>query len=708
MSGVRGALGRRVVAEAAIVLAGSLLLVLAITWPLVLNLSTETLGSGSGGDRSGYVWDVWFSSEHGLRLWGTTVQEQIGAPFGRVQPASVNALQFAFLGPAWLVSQFTGPILAVNVSLLLGMTLGPAAMYLLIRWLGLGIAAAAWAGVAFAVFPNALIRATAHYPLALLACFPLLLLALWRWSERPDRRRAVCLAAATAFCWLTNPYYGTMAFVIVGVGGAVVLIRVIRSSGARDAAVRAGEVALAQFVLVLLPLIALFYSARSAVEDTLSRSRAELDVYGARISDYLLPDAFQESFGWLAGEERWAGLGAPGGERADFVGYLTLALAAVGVVVAIRGWSGLSGRLRAALLSAGPLIAVLVWFSLATPTRWFGVTIPTPSDVIYEVAPFLRVYARFAVPVTAILICVAAVGLAAIVRRSVVAAAFVVPLAIIASALELPPGGGLPLQSDVPVLLGGRLPADVPMWAWLRDEAPGDAEVYAFPAYPDEQLERFHMFGQLVHGRTIANGDPQLTGVGTDMTSAYADPRVPGAAGALSTLGIDLVTVSPDLYASVAVNPPAAASPPPGFTVVRAFPDGSAVWRVAAPRSDGLAIFQRSSWWPPERFEGRPWRYMRETARVTIFAPRAGRHRVTFEARNAAVGQRALRIDLPGDGSQEITVGARRTVTLDLSLQEGRNDVRLTNLGAPARPVAPGDPRVVSVQVSPWTVERRP
>ena len=311
------------------------------------------------------------------------------------------------------------------------------------------------------------------------------------------------------------------------------------------------------------------------------------------------------------------------------------------MVVAIRGWSGLSDRLRIVLVSAAPLVAVLVWFSLATPTRWFGVTIPTPSDVIYEVAPFLRVYARFAVPVTAILICVAAIGLRGHARRSVVAAAFVVPLAIIASVFELPPGGGLPLQSDVPVLLGGSLPADVPMWAWLRDEAPRDAEVYAFPAYPDEQLERFHMFGQLVHGRTIANGDPQLTGVGTDMTSAYADPRVPGAAGALSTLGIDLVTVSPDLYTSVAVNPPDAASPP--CRVHR----GARVPRRQRDLAGRSAPLRRPGDLPAlvvvaaRAVRGPPWRYMRETARVTIFAPRAARYRVTFDARNAPGGRRA-------------------------------------------------------------------
>ena len=55
------------------------------------------------------MWDVWFNSEHGLRLWGTTVHEQVGAPFGRVRPASVNALRLVFLGPAWLARRWSQP-----------------------------------------------------------------------------------------------------------------------------------------------------------------------------------------------------------------------------------------------------------------------------------------------------------------------------------------------------------------------------------------------------------------------------------------------------------------------------------------------------------------------------------------------------------------------------------------------------------------------
>lgn len=708
--GLLRALTRQRVTEAALVLTGALLLAIVITWPLVLHLGTDTPGGGGGGDRSGYVWDVWFNAEHGLRLWGSTTQEQIGAPFGRVLPASVNTLQLAFLGPAWVISWFAGPIAALNLSLLIGMTLGPAAMFLLIRWLGLGIAAATWAAVAFAVFPNALIRASAHYPLALLACFPLLLLALWRWMEEPGRRRAVWLALGVALCWLSNPYYGAMSFVILGAGGIVGIVMLWRASGVRTMLARVGEVAAALVALVLIPLAALFWSAHGAVEDTLSRSRAELEIYGARLTDYLLPDAGNEVFRGIFGDADWAGLGAPGGERADFVGYGTMLLALVAIAWAVRRRRELPARLRLVMVSAGPLLAALVWFSLATPTRWFGLRAPTPSGLVFDVAPFLRVYARFAVAVTAVLICVAAIGLAALVRRHGPAvAAAVVGVMIAVAVLELPPGGGLPLQSAPPVLLGGKAPEDVPAWAWLRDEAPRDSIVWSFPADPNEGVERFFMYGQLVHGLTISNGDPQLVGVGSDMTSSLPDPSRPGAAARLATLGVDYVTIDPELYALVARPAPDPANPPAGFAPVAAFPGGGAVWKVTAQPEDAVAIFRRSTWWAPERVGGRPWRYMRETAGMTVWAPRAGRYRISFGlVSRPATTARTLRVEGPDGQVQRLRAGAGAPdVALTATLESGRSDFQLVNEGPPAAQISPADPRVVSLRVSEWALTLR-
>ena len=391
------------------------------------------------------------------------------------------------------------------------------------------------------------------------------------------------------------------------------------------------------------------------------------------------------------------------------MGYGTLLLAVLAIGWAVRNRTALPARLRLVMVSAGPLVAALVWFSLATPTRWFGLRAPTPSGVIFDVAPFLRVYARFAVAVTAVLVCVAAIGLAALVRRRGPAVAGGVAAVMIAIALlELPPGGGLPLQSAPPVLLGGRAPEDVPVWAWLRDRAPRDAVVWNFPADPNEGVERFFMYGQLVHGLTISNGDPQLVGIGSDMTSSLPDPTRPGAAQRLATLGVDYATIDPELYALVGRRAPDPARPPAGFAATASFPGGSAVWRVTAAPEDAVAIFQRSTWWPPERAGGRQWRYMRETARMTVWAPRAGTYRIAFGlATRPATTARTLRVEGPSGQVERLRAdGPAREVALTARLGSGRNDFTLANEGPAAKQISPADPRVVSLRVSQWSLTR--
>jgi hypothetical protein len=704
-------LSRRVALEAGLVLLASFALVVVLTWPLLPNIATDVPGGGSGGDRSGYTWDVWFNAEHGLRLWGSTYQEAVSAPFGRLMPASANVLQITFLGPAWLFGQFVGPVAALNLSLLIGMTLTPAAMYLLIRWLGLGIVAAIWAGAAFALFPNFLIRASGHYPMAFLACFPILLLALWRWMEAPGWRRAWWLAAATAFCWMSNPYYGAMGSVMLAIGVGVAAIGMARESGPRTALRRVGEIVATTTGLVLIPLGLLFWSSSDAVESAFERSRQELDTYGARVTDYLLPDSQQWFFGHLFGAADWASKGGPGGERSNFLGYATMLLAIVGVVLAVRGWASLSRRLRLVVLSAGPLIVVLAWFSLATPTYWGGQRIPTPSGVVFDLAPFLRVYARFAIAVTAVVIVLGAIGLAALVqRRHAIVAGAVLVVAVGVATVELPPGGGLPLQTDPPLTVNGRAPEDVPTWAWLRDNAPRDAILYEFPGGANEFLERYHMHGQLVHGLTIVNGDPVGRGIGSDVTSAFPNPGVPHAAERLAGLGVDLVAVDPWLWSVVGTAPPAdLASVPPGFRALKTFPDGSAVWAVTARPDPAVPIFQRLTWWAPERVGEREWRYMKDEAAMWVYAPRAGTYRVSFGARSRPPSRvRHLVIDGPGGQVEQFDVGRAAELSFTVRLKAGRNDFALTNEGAPARQISASDLRIVSIQMSEWTVARAP
>ncbi len=557
--------------EAAIVLGFYGLLTVIISWPLAAHFGSSIPGTGTAGDSSGYVWDLWYHAEHGLRLWGTDVQEAISAPFGRVSPAAVNSTLLVTLGPGWLLATATSPIVAYNVLVLSGLALSGASMYLLIRWLGLGIAASIWAGVAFMIFPYEQLRAVAHLPLVHIWCLPLLLLAGFRWLERPGGRRALWLILALGLCWVTNPYYGAMGLVIAAVIGIVGGIRTVRAGGVRAGALRLGELAGLALVLVAAPLAILQSSSQSAIDTTLARDPVELEIYGARVTDYLLPDAASPFFGGLVGADTWASLGSPGGERTAFVGWATLLLALFGAAIAVRRWGTLSQRVRIALVASAPLIAVLVLVSLASPTRILGVEVTMPSSLLFDALPYLRGFARFSAAVMAVLLVVAAFGLAGLMRgRTPLFRACVLSLALIASAMELPIGSPEPrvIPSAEPLTVNGASADRVPTWAWLRDNRPGEI-VYEQPGFPNETVERYYMYGQLIHGHRITNGSLAPGQIGYDFMRANGDVRWPGMPDRLAALGVGLVTINPWAYALAQIPPPDPAAPPAGFEVVR-------------------------------------------------------------------------------------------------------------------------------------------
>ena len=74
---------------------------------------------------------------------------------------------------AWVA--FTTPSALLMAAL--GLALAGGSMYLLIRWLGLGVGAASWAGIAYEIFPYEAQRTAAFPPLGLIHFAPLLVMA---------------------------------------------------------------------------------------------------------------------------------------------------------------------------------------------------------------------------------------------------------------------------------------------------------------------------------------------------------------------------------------------------------------------------------------------------------------------------------------------------------------------------------------------------
>ena len=109
---------------------------------------------------------------------------------------------------------------------------------------------------------------------------------------------------------------------------------------------------------------------------------------------------------------------------------------------------------------------------------------------------------------------------------------------LLVTAIELPPP--LPLASAQPVLVNGRPADQVPAWRWLRDRPRGEI-AYEMPGLPNEIVERYFMYGQLVHGHRITNGGLFAGQIGHDFTAQAGAPQWPHSARWMSRLGIDWV-----------------------------------------------------------------------------------------------------------------------------------------------------------------------
>ena len=694
---------RRLTAEALIVLVVAGLIAVVVTWPLAANFDTFIVGGGSAGDTTGYVWDLWSNASYGIDLWGGGLQQHVGMPFGRTVIGGGNLLLFFYNVPGAILGTFLPTIAAYNVMVLAGMALTGASMYLLIRWLGLGMAAAAWAGIAFEIFPYEFLRVAAHPPLAWLMFAPLLLMACIWWLQSPTWRRAIVMAAATLFAWLSDPYFGAMALVAVGVTLIVGVVLIARSRGGRAVIARLTEAVVALVAIVCIPLAIIIASTRGVAEQIVTRQKIELALYGAHLGDYVKP---------LPGQYLWSGvfggdaatwpLASPGGERTVFLGWTVLALAAVGLVLAWRQRTSLPRRPRIALVLAIPTAIAMGVFSLASPYPIFGHEIPMPSSLVFDYLPFLRVYARFGLFVMACILIMAAMGLWLLIRgRSVTWRTSVVAAATILMVMELPTS--MPIGTGVPLLLDGKAPADVPTWQWLAAHAPG-ATALETPAMPNELLDRQFLYGQLVHGHPLANGGLNEPGAATDFGRDFGNPLAPHSAVTYATAGIRYVVINPWAWAQAGLTPPKVTAPPAGFAVAAAFADGSGIWRVTAPATTAIA-FPAQGWWDPEVIGDTTWRYMKDAATYTAWAPKGGQVRIRFTAEGFVPGKKyILEIVTPAGDHLAFPMQRPRNISFTTTLPKGQSTFGLTAVGTPARQVSATDLRVVSIRVSQWVV----
>lgn len=667
---------------------------LVATWPLAGRLTTHTFGGP--GDGWALIWQTWERARSGPTFFQVDRYEDLAAPFGTdTSTAAFLSNALVELPHIALLKLGLGDIVAYNLMTLAALVGSSLAMYLLVRRLGGSAVVAGWAGLAYMWVPWHLEKAAIHLSLSALVWLPLAVLAVVEFARRPGLRTSLWVVGACAVGLYTHVYYGLMSGLLLLVATPVVLGFALGRHRlmvtARWMAAVAGGL-----IVVALPLAVALRLQAEEIALLIDRPLS-LGVLAGQTHRYLLPAVGNPLFGdqaadYLARNQ----LPTTDGELALYLGWVTIALAALAVAVAVRG-----GVPRLPVVLGLVVVGTGLVFALpaAVDLPLLG-TVNTPVHFLVEVVDFLSTPSRFVAMTITGLILVAALGLEWVRARvpGGRAAGIAVVLGVtVLSALELIAFTDGRVVDARPNLVTQLIQEHVP---------PGDA-VAQFPSTERSLLPVANqLYAQTQHGRPLFNG--ASVGTTEDVVRRELE-RIerPETARVLRLLGVRWATIEPGLYP---------------FAPFQDYPEQSFVqddperWRTVAQDGFGGRLIELTA--TPATgfgaragdfyFEYQPLHWMKGlSADLLVCSDRAGRRDLVFDA-NAYGGERRL---LVGGVEVRLRSDAEPTpVRVELPLVAGWQWVPLRVVGSrPVRPIdlvpASGDARDLAVAIGLVDVE---
>ena len=473
--------------EAALVVTLAVVTTVALTSPLAFRLGTGGRVDSPDGQFS--IWNVAWVAR-------TVVVDPLGLFDATFFFPHRNALAFSEANlvaglvavvPYWLTRN---PYAAHNTVVLLSFMLSLVGTYLLVRHLTGSGPAAAVAGVLFAFCPFVFAR-SAHIQLLMTAGLPFSMLAFHRLVDRPGVKRGVTLGLVLAATGLACGYYGLFTGLMVGV--AILFY----AAADRLWASRAYWTGIAVAVVTGGLVSGVFFLPYLEVGDTHGAFVRTLDdarMYSADWRAYLASPA--RAHRWLLDWiEVW--------EEVLFPGFVTLALAGIGVAVGLQNRAG-SGHKSAAAPPAGRRSRAVALYALIGELALWGSLGPSGGlfTILFEVVPgfgMLRAPARLGIVVAMSLAVLAGVGVTRLAhgRR----AGWVTTGLILVAMVEL---AAVPYPHfDAP-----RFPAAYRMLARLPA-----GPVAEFPYFNDRMdfvRHQYYILGSTLHWRRLVNGFAEL------------------------------------------------------------------------------------------------------------------------------------------------------------------------------------------------------
>jgi len=581
-----------------------LVLSVIYTFPLILKLGSSIYGYA--GDNLGairYLWWWKFTFLNHLDIRNSYLEQ---APFGFRIDSETGSVFYSW--PLKVLTLLFDQLTAYNIVLLLSFPVAALSMYLLTRfvltnflnddsrnkviifWISL------WSGFVFSFSPYHFWKAYNHLDLALIWPFPLAVLFLLKSLKEAkvsaiSTRTVLLCSVFTAVTVLTNFYYGfflLLSFVLVYSFFFIVYRPKFKT--VFISAILNFLVTLLLVIPFIAPTVLDAYVNKGAGESAArvaNYDRPLLDVVSlsARPWDYLIPSQDNPLLGniskifykWIRDQGGdFKVISGPVHERTIFLGYVSILLVILGVVLLIlkKEFREKYGKFLTTLLL---IILLLVLISMPPYIFLKGkFTVYLPSYLLYKLAPMFRTYSRLGIFVLMFVIIYSSIILNYLSRnlsRIKLASYFLLLTSF--SALEfanVPPSKVVDLKEPQAFDYIGKQPGSFSFIVYPKEF--NVAELLAFQPKFQKGFLNFH--SQSPYYKLW------------DYLSNFHDPKVPRL---LSSLGVKyvafqkkLVFAEPnpvdDLWYTRALRDPIGGLPP-GFVLERDYVD-SAVYSVNA------------------------------------------------------------------------------------------------------------------------------
>ncbi|MDQ8043151.1 MAG: hypothetical protein AAGC46_00665 [Solirubrobacteraceae bacterium] len=551
-------------------------------WPLPLHLGTMQAGPPGDGWSGTAIWRA-LATEH-LNPFAAGTIKAFNAPEGMVVPYQVNIQQWPTTIFYYVAARVVGADAGQTLYMTTGYVLTAGSMgWFLRRFVVRDSWIAVVLGCALALQPLSAVKGPGHTAFVHLWPIVFTIGAVLIMRETPTVRKAI-IAGLLAFLTVSWSGYhlllGGTAYGIVLLGTLL-----IAAKGTRKLAFRNTMIAGATTLVGLGVLGVWLKIAGHGADPTQAVRQNPLDVltvYGARLSEYLVPPSGSKVFGSVTepffatrmhGSNAW--------ETSVYMGNLLVGLAITGFVVGVvlrRRAEAEPREWRRPLMSRGTIVVagtvvMLVAIASSFPPSIYvgGVEIPMPSRAFHAVLTTWRVYSRFTLVAAIGMLIMAAIGLAWLAgsgRRRI---------AVLALATVL-----IPL--DLAVNVGHSIATTPPQIA---------AKVRALPPgimaqYPLERGEGdgfLPIYYQHIYGRPVVNGfDDQAT---ESRDSLIADLSDPNTIGRLNALNVKYVMTTTRPISPGDPVPPIPKKMPKGYEVVAyGLYGGYEAWVYQVPEQD--------------------------------------------------------------------------------------------------------------------------